>query len=244
GRIFAGEPENLDANEKAYLVYEAAGNQAQALEQLLNVLRLCTRLEAVERGQPYLAKLMERSPDHPELPVFMSVLGQPEEAIQADEVSELSDAEIVIEPDEADEVGANAADLGEGQDLALDSLETTADEPGADDAAVSWDEPLGEAPEADEQEAVEVSLDDSVELLPEDSPQTPLQLSVEAAPSEPGPEDEVAPDAEVAVEVEDEGASLLSAEEAPLSYESDDPEAPAPAEELGLTLALDSANDS
>src|SRR5215471_1010172 len=224
GRIFAVEPENLDAHEKAYLVYEAAGNQPQALEQLLNVLRLCTRLEAVERGQPYLAKLMERSPDHPELAVFTSVLGQPEEAIQADEVSELSDAEIVIEPDEADEVGGDAPDLGEAQDLALESLEVAPDEPRAGDAALSWDEPLGEASEVDGQEAVEVSVDE-IDLLPDDSVDTPPQLPLEASAGEPDPENEVAPDAEVAVEVEDPGASL-STEEALLSYESDDQEEP------------------
>ena len=241
GKIFAVEPENLDAHEKAYLIYEAAGNQAQALEQLLNVLRLCTRLEAVDRGQPYLAKLMERSPDHPELAVFTSVLGQPEEAIHADEVSELSDAEIVIEPEEADEVGGDAPDLGEAQDLALESLEVAPDEPRAGDAALSWDEPLGEASEVDDQEAVEVSVDE-IDLLPDDSLETPPQLPVEAAPGEPDPENEVAPDAEVAVEVDDPGASL-STEETLLSYESDDQEAPAPPEESGQTLAEELAND-
>src|SRR5215813_12655738 len=184
GRIFAVEPENLDAHEKAYLVYEAAGNQAQALEQLLNVLRLCTRLEAVERGQPYLAKLMERSPDHPELPVFTSVLGQSEEAIQADQVSELSDAEIVIEPDAADEIGSSAPDFEEGQDLALESLEAAAHEPRADDAAVNWDEPLGEVSETEDLEAVEVSSDEAP-APEEETGQTLAESGLEDSAQEP-----------------------------------------------------------
>jgi len=243
GRIFAVEPENLDAHEKAYLVYEAAGNQAQALEQLLNVLRLCTRLEAVERGQPYLAKLMERSPDHPELPVFTSVLGQSEEAIQADQVSELSDAEIVIEPDAADEIGSSAPDFEEGQDLALESLEAAAHEPRADDAAVNWDEPLGEVSETEDLEAVEVSIDDTVELLPDESLDSPPPPPLEAAPSEPGAESEAAPQGEVTFDVEDGGAISLSTEEALVSYESSD-EAPAPEEETGQTLAESGLEDS
>ncbi len=142
GKIFAIDPENLDAHEKAYLVYEASNNPAQALEQLLNVLRLCTRLEAVERGRPYLAKLLERSPDHAELPVFISVLGQPEEAIEPEQVAELTDEQIVLEPDDAPPDDELSPETVEAQDLALESLAGSNDQEPSGHHAV--DEPSGE----------------------------------------------------------------------------------------------------
>ncbi len=77
-RIFSCLPENLDAHEKAFHVYAAAGNTTQALEQCLNVLRLCTRRQEVRRAQPYLSFLLERAPAHPELPAFLAVLGPDE----------------------------------------------------------------------------------------------------------------------------------------------------------------------
>jgi pilus assembly protein FimV len=73
-KIFSVDPENLDAHEKAYNIYVASGNQAQAADQLLNVLRLCTRRQELDRAQPYLATLLEQNPRHPELPTFLAVL--------------------------------------------------------------------------------------------------------------------------------------------------------------------------
>jgi tetratricopeptide (TPR) repeat protein len=73
-KIFNVDPENLDAHEKAYHIYVAAQNQEQAHEQLLNVLRLCTRGSEVERAQPYLASILRTHPDHPEVPAFLAVL--------------------------------------------------------------------------------------------------------------------------------------------------------------------------
>ncbi|MEN9798057.1 MAG: hypothetical protein RL653_1753, partial [Pseudomonadota bacterium] len=72
--VLAQEPENLDAHERAYNVYASAGDGASAFEQLLNVLRLCTRAADVARGQPYLDVLLAHSPSHPEVPAFVSVL--------------------------------------------------------------------------------------------------------------------------------------------------------------------------
>ena len=69
-RIFAVDPENLDAHEKAYQIYVAANNAGAASEQLLNVLRLCTRREDVQRAQPYLATILQQNPNHPEVPAF------------------------------------------------------------------------------------------------------------------------------------------------------------------------------
>ena len=73
-KIFAVDPENLDAHEKAYHIYVAASNDAQASEQLLNVLRLCTRRADVQRAQPYLATILQQNPAHPEVPAFLAVL--------------------------------------------------------------------------------------------------------------------------------------------------------------------------
>ncbi|MFP2912016.1 hypothetical protein ACLESD_44740, partial [Pyxidicoccus sp. 3LFB2] len=73
-KVFTVDPENLDAHEKAYQIYVASGNAAQASEQLLNVLRLCTRAADVQRAQPYLATILQENPAHPEVPAFLSVL--------------------------------------------------------------------------------------------------------------------------------------------------------------------------
>jgi tetratricopeptide (TPR) repeat protein len=73
-KVFTVDPENLDAHEKAYQIYVASGNTAQASEQLLNVLRLCTRAADVQRAQPYLATIIQENPAHPEVPAFLAVL--------------------------------------------------------------------------------------------------------------------------------------------------------------------------
>ncbi|GEN06446.1 Tetratricopeptide repeat-containing protein [Myxococcus fulvus] len=73
-KVFSVDPENLDAHEKAYQIYVASGNTAQAGEQLLNVLRLCTRAADSTRAQPYLATILQQNPAHPEVPAFLSVL--------------------------------------------------------------------------------------------------------------------------------------------------------------------------
>jgi pilus assembly protein FimV len=74
-KVFAVEPENIDAHEKAYAIYVSSNNPAQAFEQLLNVLRLHTRTGDSNRAQPYLATILQQNPGHPEVPVFVSMLG-------------------------------------------------------------------------------------------------------------------------------------------------------------------------
>src|SRR5262249_3149574 len=77
-RIFAVDPENLDAHEKAYVIYRSAGRAVQATEQLLNVLRLCTRGLEKKRAQPFLDTLLAGAPSHPQKPALLS--GVPPEA--------------------------------------------------------------------------------------------------------------------------------------------------------------------
>ncbi|MFP2960822.1 tetratricopeptide repeat protein, partial [Myxococcus sp. 1LA] len=109
-KIFSVEPENLDAHEKAYQIYVASGNMAQASEQLLNVLRLCTRSADVPRAQPYLATILQENPAHPEVPAFLSVLRTEGPVVAAPTVSmvesvgedailvDSSDDEILVAP--------------------------------------------------------------------------------------------------------------------------------------------------
>jgi tetratricopeptide (TPR) repeat protein len=126
-RIFAVDPENLDAHEKAYVIYRSAGQAVQATEQLLNVLRLCTRGLERKRAQPFLDTLLAEAPGHPEMPAFLSVLRP--EAVRGGQDEGLDDAgdEEVLLPDDAMEVSAD--------DLALRSAT-----PGGDDELLAEDE--------------------------------------------------------------------------------------------------------
>jgi pilus assembly protein FimV len=113
-RVFAVDPENLDAHEKAYIIYRSANQGPQASEQLLNVLRLCTRGLEVERAQPYLDTLLEEAPQHPEMAAFLAVL-RPDAARGGRDAALLAtgaDEEVVL----ADDPGLAGAD-----DLALRS---------------------------------------------------------------------------------------------------------------------------
>lgn len=116
-KVFAIDPENIDAHEKAYAIYVASNNHAQSFEQLLNVLRLHTRTGDAPRAQPYLAAILQQNPGHPEVPVFLSALrmaaggataaqpahddgsGEAEDAILVDS----SDDEVIV-ADDPDEV--------------------------------------------------------------------------------------------------------------------------------------------
>ncbi|WP_257459852.1 tetratricopeptide repeat protein [Archangium lipolyticum] len=167
-KIFAVDPENLDAHEKAYHIYVASGNAAQASEQLLNVLRLCTRRVEVPRAQPYLAVILQQNPGHPEVPAFLAVLrtdeagatvGAQVESVGEDAILvDSSDDEIVVADAPADAlehppgdelalVSASSADEEEqivSAEFAIpadaeDGVVLADDEPGA---VVSGDEPL------------------------------------------------------------------------------------------------------
>lgn len=149
-KIFAAEPENLDAHEKAYAIYVASNNHAQAAEQLLNVLRLLTRVGDRERAQPYLTTMLQQNPGHPEVPVFLQSLrleggtatldahgargDVPEDAILVDS----SDDEVIV----ADESG---------------------DEPISAEVAISSEEPIDEPLDAPEY------VPDDMALSPDDA---------------------------------------------------------------------------
>lgn len=126
-KVFAVEPENIDAHEKAYAIYVASNNHAQAFEQLLNVLRLHTRAGDGPRAQPYLAAILQQNPGHPEVPVFLSAL-------------RVSGAPVAVEgtPD----TGADDAILVDSSDDEVIVADEAADEIISAEVAVTSDEPL------------------------------------------------------------------------------------------------------
>jgi pilus assembly protein FimV len=184
-KIFGVDPENLDAHEKAYHIYVASNNPAQAFEQLLNVLRLCTRNAEVQRAQPYLATILQQSPGHPEVPAFLEVLrtddpgmaaaapveaeALPEDAILVDS----SEDEVFVAPAPEDALAQPP-----GDDLALVTASMPADEELVDDeAALVSSEAYGDLGGHGYSE--EVVADDGMAAAPfdsnpvEDEPLTP-----------------------------------------------------------------------
>ena len=125
-RIFAVDPENLDAHEKAYVIYRSAGQAAQATEQLLNVLRLCTRGLERQRAQVYLDTLLSEAPGHPEMAAFLSVL-RPGAVRGADPGLNASGDEEVLLADD-------------GMDASSDDLALRSAAPGAEDELLAEDD--------------------------------------------------------------------------------------------------------
>ncbi len=161
-KIFGVEPENIDAHEKAYAIYVASNNHAQAAEQLLNVLRLHTRIGDKERAQPYLTTILQQNPGHPEVPVFLQSLrleggtaaveehapqGEvPEDAILVDS----SDDEVIVADETADE--PISAEVAISSEESIDAPEFVPDEMAIapDDAAAAASVEVDPPPVADE----------------------------------------------------------------------------------------------
>ncbi len=135
-KVFAIDPENIDAHEKAYAIYVASNNQQQSFEQLLNVLRLHTRSGDAQRAQPYLAAILQQDPGHAEVPVFLSALriagagpmvqesgvnDANDDAILVD----ASDDEVIVADDEQDEVLSAEVEMA---DEPLDELVLSPDD--------------------------------------------------------------------------------------------------------------------
>ncbi len=153
-KIFSVDPENLDAHEKAYNIYVAAGNTAQASEQLLNVLRLCTRRTDAQRAQPYLNIIIQQNPSHPEVPAFLAVLRTENTGAQvAAPVESLGEDAILVESNDEEIVVAEPPDdaLAQppGDELALATLNAGDSdeviEDGPSEAVISDEALVGEA---------------------------------------------------------------------------------------------------
>ncbi len=157
-KVFNVDPENIDAHEKAYAIYVASNNHAQASEQLLNVLRLHTRRGDAARAQPYLQTILQQNPSHPEVPVFLAALKTgapaaggsqaPETDLPDDAILVDSSEEEIIVADAPEDALAAAADeaLANGDDVALAAAE-------ASDGDVVTDDPMQMEPEAAEEAA-------------------------------------------------------------------------------------------
>ncbi|MCA2976705.1 MAG: tetratricopeptide repeat protein [Myxococcaceae bacterium] len=185
-KVFAADPENIDAHEKAYAIYVASNNHAQAAEQLLNVLRLHTRSGDKARAQPYLATILQQNPGHPEVPVFLQALRQEAAAPVAEVPSaEVGDDAILV--DSSDDEVIVADEAGEQPSSAEVAVPAEAFVEAPDDVA----DELALAPEdAEAAAAVEVEAppvaDDYLEagLVDEDAGQgAPLDAVVEEPPT-------------------------------------------------------------
>ncbi len=181
-KIFGVDPENLDAHEKAYQIYVASNNSGQAAEQLLNVLRLCTRAHDVQRGEAYLNTLLQQNPSHPEVPAFLATLrpaggaaqaaseGVGEDAILVDS----NDEEIIVADAPEDALATEPEDLAASSSDDLDEVvEDDSDQLAAelDSSELLSGQPLDEELVEDEVVEDEVVQEDEVvhdEVVQED----------------------------------------------------------------------------
>lgn len=137
-KVFAVEPENIDAHEKAYAIYVASNNHAQAFEQLLNVLRLHTRSGDGPRAQPYLAAILQQNPGHPEVPVFLQALrvagAPPGGAVEAPPdvmhddaiLVDSADDEVIVADEPADDVISAEVSVSHEEPIDEAAFETAA----------------------------------------------------------------------------------------------------------------------
>jgi len=144
-KIFATDPENIDAHEKAYAIYVASNNTGQAFEQLLNVLRLHTRRGDAERAQPYLAAILAQNPGHTEVPAFLATLrlAGPAPVSSPSGRHEVHEDAILVDSSDDEVI------VADDQEEVLSAELEIADEPSFESAEVisEGDEPMGESPE-------------------------------------------------------------------------------------------------
>lgn len=146
-KVFNVDPENIDAHEKAYAIYVASNNHAQASEQLLNVLRLHTRRGDAARAQPYLQTILQSNPSHPEVPVFLAALKSGAGTSGSASVEhDLPDDAILVDSSDEEIIVADAPEdalAGADEDLALRAAE-------GESGDVVTDDPIAMEPEAAE----------------------------------------------------------------------------------------------
>jgi pilus assembly protein FimV len=199
-KVFAVEPENLDAHEKAYAIYVAANNPQQASEQLLNVLRLHTRQGDALRAKPYLETMLKNNPNHAEVPAFVAALGggipglssEPEDTLEpavieeestGDEKSEPAayadpDDETLVVADDDDEILSSEIIVSQesGAFLDIGSSESNA-------YPLSADSPIPDEPTAvssQSSQSFTLSEEDEPVIFNTDSPE-PIELGAEDA---------------------------------------------------------------
>lgn len=197
-KVFAIDPDSVDAHEKAADLYAASGNVQGALDSLVRVVRTCIARGELDRARVALQKLCEKEPTHPEIPGFLNAVGG---LAPVEEVAEIEEDAILVEAvDEAIEV---APEPEHPVDLAAVSI-ANSDDAALDAAAESLasEEPSGEGPELlaesapPEEELIAGPTDDalalsSAESSPELVEQEPLvdpgfeEPALEPLPEEP-----------------------------------------------------------
>jgi tetratricopeptide (TPR) repeat protein len=144
-KVFAIDPDHLEAREKALHVRAARGDSAGAAEEAARVARLALARGLADRARAALARLRELAPSHPALSAFEAErAGAAEEAVALDEGEDLV---LEVEPPPAP-AGADALALTAASEAGDEVVE---EEPIAvDDEAVMFDdEPAaGAAPAA------------------------------------------------------------------------------------------------
>ncbi|MFZ5468531.1 MAG: tetratricopeptide repeat protein [Myxococcota bacterium] len=233
-KIFSVDPENLDAHEKAYQIYVSSNNPAQASEQLLNVLRLCTRQAAVERAQPYLATILQENPSHPEVPAFLAVLRSGGETQVEQPVEQLAEDAILVDSNDEEIIVADAPeDALANEDVALRTAAMGADEGDvvADDELVS-------------EEAQTYELAEEAQEVGEDEPLVPTLNDLRSPRHAREPVEELEPvtsEGDVVVETEAE-VELSSSELGETAYELGDDESATQLHAVPSAMLAESAN--
>ncbi len=187
-KVFAIDPEFIDAHEKAYAIYVASNNVPQAFEQLLNVLRLHTRSGDAQRAQPYLAAVMQQNPNHPEVPTFLSVLQlegstlEAPEALGADPEEDAilvdsSDEEVIVAEEPEEVISAQLEEEFDSEEMVLTDADAAAVEefmvepPPVPEHSDTGEQPLVAEFDA-EAENSEISYDSEIFDAPDDGPST------------------------------------------------------------------------
>jgi tetratricopeptide (TPR) repeat protein len=209
-RVFALDPNSIEAHEKAAPLFNLVGNPAAAQDSLVQSVRICISKGDLERARTNLQKLVAAAPHHPQVLTLMSAVGKP---APAQDVPEADDGSILIEAT-AEEV--EVAPEPAPHDLALETVarasgsaapeEEPLVEPAADDgaalaAAAESAEPQsgdgGEPPEDIEEEIVFAEADgEEVVFSTVDEPQSqPVATAArEAKDPDSAPEEEPAGD--------------------------------------------------
>lgn len=125
-KVFAADPESIEAHEKAVHLYSVANDGAAHLDYLLRTIRLCLARGELERARTHVHRLCEKDPNHPEVPGFLQAIGG---LAPLEEEAEIDDDAIIVEAaDEVVEVAEEPENaLPEAYDYTVEPL--TDDEP-------------------------------------------------------------------------------------------------------------------
>jgi pilus assembly protein FimV len=137
-KVFAADPNSIDAHEKAAVLYGLTGNPSSAAESLARAVRLCMGRHDVDRARANVQRLCEREPNHPDVPEFLEAVGG---LGPAEEVAEIEDDAIMVVPADEEAAAPDPEASSAGQEHELIAVAAGADEaldelPPEDDLAI------------------------------------------------------------------------------------------------------------